>query len=129
MDPPAPVPGVGDSVTLPAFNEAAADAFVDSFRSTLLGAQVICAGERLSSLGDPFQVFAVGIAQPGLREDLDALRTALAPFDGGRRVVNFEESATADPTTLWDGETLARLRAVKAAVDPDDTIRSNHPLA
>lgn len=129
MDPPNPVPGVGDSVTLPEFGEAAADAFVESFGPALLGAQVICAGERLSGLGDRFQVFAVGLAGPDVRGDLDAVRAALAPFEGGRRVVNFEEDPSADPAALWDAETLARLRAVKAAVDPEDVIRSNHPLA
>ncbi len=133
MDPPNPVPGKGDSVTLPALPEAAVDAFVDGFGPALLGAQIICAGERLAPLGDRFQVFAVGIAATpemaaGVGADLAGLRAGLAPFEGGRRAANFVEEVDADPTELWDAETLERLRAVKAAVDPDGAIRSNHPL-
>lgn len=34
-----------------------------------------------------------------------------------------------DPHGFWTAEAYERLRRVKAAVDPADTIRSNHPIA
>jgi hypothetical protein len=34
----------------------------------------------------------------------------------------------ADPSDLCPAETIGRLRRVKAAHDPDDLIRSNHPI-
>jgi len=33
-----------------------------------------------------------------------------------------------DPRSFWTAEAYERLRRVKAAVDPDDIIRSNHPV-
>ena len=110
----------------PALPEAAVDAIVAGFGPSLIGIQVMHAGGRLAGLGDPVQVFAVGI---GAQADLDALETALIPFDEGRRAPNFVEDPHADPAQLWDPATLERLRAVKAAVDPEDAVRSNHPLS
>ena len=33
-----------------------------------------------------------------------------------------------DPASFWTPEAYHRLRRIKAAVDPDDLIRSNHPI-
>ena len=74
MDPPGPVPATCRGITLAAFPEAAVDAIVDGFGPALVGIQVMHAGGKLTGLGDPFQVFAVGI---GAHADLDALETAL----------------------------------------------------
>ena len=41
--------------------------------------------------------------------------------------MNLADRPTA-PEALFGAEAAARLREVKARVDPDDTIRANHPL-
>ncbi len=41
--------------------------------------------------------------------------------------LNFAET-NRDASTLWSEQAYHRLRRVKAAVDPDDVIRSNHPV-
>jgi hypothetical protein len=33
-----------------------------------------------------------------------------------------------DPADFWSARAYAGLRSIKAAVDPDDLIRSNHPV-
>jgi len=33
-----------------------------------------------------------------------------------------------DPASFWSAEAYDRLRRIKAAVDPDNLIRSNHPV-
>jgi hypothetical protein len=37
-------------------------------------------------------------------------------------------STRRDPATLWKPEDFDRLRRIKAVVDPDDLVRSNHPV-
>ena len=55
------------------------------------------------------------------------MRAALAPYDAGS-LLNFAERPT-DPARFFAPDVLERLRAVKRAVDPEDRIRSQHPLA
>jgi hypothetical protein len=134
MDPPEPVPGAGDHFTLPALPEAAVDALFDTLGPNLLGVQIIHGGERLASLGGPFLFFGVGIAatpdmKAAVLADLTVMRAALTPYIGGRCYANFVEHVDVEPSEIWDAETLTRLRAVKRAVDPDNAIRSNHPIA
>jgi FAD/FMN-containing dehydrogenase len=52
---------------------------------------------------------------------------ALAPYEAGR-YLNFVERST-DAGAFFGAETLARLREVKAAYDPDNVFRANHELA
>jgi len=52
---------------------------------------------------------------------------AVRPWAAGRAYLNFAESRR-DPHTLWTEEANHRLRRIKATVDPDDVIRSNHPV-
>ena len=55
------------------------------------------------------------------------VKQALAPWDAGRAYLNFAELSTTGQR-LFGAETYARLRRVKAAYDPQDVIRSNHPV-
>jgi FAD/FMN-containing dehydrogenase len=132
MDPPGPVPGAGDHQAFEAMPDAAIDAVFDNLGPALLAYKVHHAGGRLAPLGGPFIAFAVGIAAtPDMKAavvaDLDRLRAACTPFASEREYLNFAESPTS--AKLWDDQTHARLRAVKAAFDPEDRIRSNHPVA
>jgi FAD/FMN-containing dehydrogenase len=55
------------------------------------------------------------------------LAKALEPWSSDRRHINFEEHPT-DAGVFYDAETYARLRAVKAQVDPRSLIHANHPI-
>jgi hypothetical protein len=82
----------------------------------------------LAALDASYVMFGVGMApDPTTHERLGVLTRALAPWDSGRRYLNFADRPT-DPAAFFDAETHARLRAVKAAVDPGDLFRSNHPV-
>jgi hypothetical protein len=52
---------------------------------------------------------------------------ALAPYDTGRQYLNFTEAST-DPARFYRPDVFHRLRAVKAAYDPDNLFRANHPI-
>jgi hypothetical protein len=41
--------------------------------------------------------------------------------------LNFADTRR-EPRTFWSEESYERLRRIKAALDPDDLIRANHPL-
>jgi len=51
----------------------------------------------------------------------------LAPYSAGREYSNFTE-ANGGADRFFDGETLARLRAVKADVDPEGVFQANHEI-
>jgi FAD/FMN-containing dehydrogenase len=62
-----------------------------------------------------------------VREQARALVDALGPWAGGRAYLSFAESTT-DPATAFDAAGYARLRAVRARVDPDGLFRANHEV-
>jgi hypothetical protein len=68
-------------------------------------------------------------ASPGRpdRRSAERIATALAPYDTGRQYLNFTEAST-DPARFYRPDVFHRLRAVKAAYDPDDLFRANHPI-
>ena len=87
----------------------------------------------LDAIGASFLVGSVGIvpapqALTACRAQLDRIDEALAGCDAGTRYINFAEERHA-PGEFFDDATLARLRAVKARVDPAGTIRANHDLS
>jgi hypothetical protein len=86
----------------------------------------------LASLDARFAVYAVGMAgtpelAPLVAGAIDLLLDALAPWDAGRRYPNFAERR-ADASGFYPAETTARLRRIRAAYDPDELIRSAHPI-
>ncbi len=56
-----------------------------------------------------------------------SLKQALRPWAAPQLYLNFSEDGD-DPSTFWAPEDYARLRAVKASVDPDGLIRANHSI-
>ena len=58
---------------------------------------------------------------------MEIVQKALAPWDAGRSYLNFAERSTPGQR-LFGSATYARLRRVKAVYDPQDVIRSNHPV-
>jgi len=146
MDPPGPVPGKGEHhVAMAALPPEAIDAFVAAngagSGSDILTAEIRHVGGAVARpdassgaahIDAEYLSFAASIAAlpeqaAKADEDLGRLDAALAPFGGARRYLNFTEK-TADAAEFYESDTLARLREVKAAVDPDGLFRSNQPI-
>lgn len=145
MDPPHPVPGAGDGLLLRDAPADAIDVLVahEQGGSPLLSVELRHLGGALGrvepgagvagSLEAGFALFAVGIAPtPETKEAVEShtasLTRALAPWAAERAYVNFTETAGAGDR-FFAADAVARLRAVKAAVDPRGVLRANHPTA
>jgi Berberine and berberine like len=146
MDPRQPVAGSGDGMLLSDFDDAAIDELVRvagaEVESPLLSIELRHLGGALArrapgagalaSIDAPFLLSAVG-ATPNaelaaaVKAHVELVQAALAPWDSGRVNLNFAAKRERGERLFGDG-TYARLQTVKAAVDPDDVFRSNHPV-
>jgi hypothetical protein len=87
----------------------------------------------LPAFYSPYLVFAVGItpgpeALEAVEASSKALRQALAPWESEHTYMNFAETSR-NARTLFTETSYARLRRIKAKVDPGNVIRSNHELS
>jgi FAD/FMN-containing dehydrogenase len=146
MDPEQPVPGTGDGMLLDRLPAEAIDAFVRAAGPdeavTLVAADLHHLGGELgrarpgngalASVHAQYALMAVGMAPvPELvapvAAQVEAVKDALAPWAARRMYLNFAE--TEHPAApFWTDDACRRLRQIKAAVDPGDVIRSNHPI-
>ena len=143
MDPEEPVPYDGDGTLLDAFPPEAIGRLVESFvGSPLLHVEVRQLGGAfaasspdhgvLDAIEQPFVLFTFGLAfEPGMlaavQDHAQRVLEAMAPWDSGRRYLNFTETRV-DPRTIYPEATFDRLLAVKERYDPNDMFRANHPL-
>lgn len=146
MDPPGPVPGAGDHqmlADLDADSLAAVVAAVGpgtgspllSFEFRHLGGALERRGEGSGALGaleGRYMTFGVGMLavpemEAPLRAALAVAREALDVVDSGRKYANFAEESV-DPGSIYGPRTLARLREVRAYVDPKGLFHGNHPI-
>jgi FAD/FMN-containing dehydrogenase len=146
MDPPGPVPGHGDGMLLDDLPAYAIDAFVAvagaESGSPLLSVEIRHLGGALARKGPghgalatidaDFALFAVGMAMTpdmaaAVKAHVERVQAAMAQWDSGRDYLNFTERRERGER-LFGPTTYRRLQAVKAAVDPDDLFRSNHPV-
>src|SRR5207302_9958344 len=86
----------------------------------------------LASIDAAFAMFAVGIAatpeqNAAVDRSVSAVKDALAPWEARSMYLNFAERPR-DERTFVSEQAYRRLRRVKAAYDPGDVIRSNHPV-
>jgi FAD/FMN-containing dehydrogenase len=145
MDPEEPMPGMSDSMMLDDLTPEDIDRLVDVAGAGsgsalamvelrhLGGALARYAGGALSRLEGEYLYFAAGSPMsPELIAALQAsfaiVADALASASSGKRFLNFAERAT-DPAAFYGEETYARLRRVKAEVDPLELFRGNHQIA
>ena len=144
MDPPTPVPGHGDGLLLAELPAAAVTAVARfaapdvpllSLELRHLGGALtpgrVAAG-AVDGLDGAFAMFAVGIAptpeaKAAVHSAVVAAQHALAPWASGGAYLNFAESRKAGEA-LFGAAAYERLREVKAAYDPTDVIRANHPV-
>lgn len=157
MDPPGPVPGRGDGMTLRELTPAAVRAFVGvvgaGSGTALMTTEIRHLGGmvepdaavlRATDLGLPtpgatagfdagYLLYSAAIAVPGADEaiarSLGRLLSSMEPWRAPQEYLNFAEHRR-DAERLFGGRDgrLARLRAIKRAVDPTRLIRSNHPV-
>lgn len=147
MDPPDPVPALDQHQLLGELPPQAIDALVEAAGlgsgSPLISVEIRQLGGAvarrpagagaLGAIDAPFLEFAVGAAPTpeaaaAVGGALERVHAALAPYEAPKRFLSFQDEACA-AEALFDGETLARLRAIKRRVDPAGTIRANHDLA
>ncbi len=86
----------------------------------------------LGSLRAPYLMFAAAITptpdlQPPAMAQVEAVEDALTPWAARHMYLNMSETAR-PRATLWTETAYHRLRQIKATVDPQNVIRSNHPV-
>jgi FAD/FMN-containing dehydrogenase len=142
MDPPHPVPGIGDGMFLEQLPVEAIDAIVETAVPPLLTLEIRQLGGALArpsashgavgSLEADFVMFAAGFAPTpeigaAVGEAVDRAKTALAPWESERTYFNFSERPI-DGARLYPAQTYRRLRRIKAAYDPGELFVSNHAI-
>jgi FAD/FMN-containing dehydrogenase len=143
MDPEQPVPGIGDGMMLADLTGEGIDAFVTAAAgSALLSAEIRHLGGALArsaphhgaadKLDAGFIMFAVGIPMnaeiaAAIEEGIDEVKAALEPWRAETMYMNFSERQIESKRLLRAGN-YRRARRVKAAVDPTELFRSNHPI-
>jgi len=146
MDPEQPAASLGDGLMLSRLPDQAIDALVNTAGTNatfpLASVEVRHLGGELgrdrrdngalASLQAPYLLYAAGITPtPNLeapaRAQIGAVEDALAPWMAPHMYLNFSETSR-PRATLWTEPAYHRLRQIKARVDPDDVIRSNHPV-
>jgi hypothetical protein len=146
MDPPNPVPAVGSGTMLGRLDEDAVTAFLAAvgpgvetpvFIAELrqLGgalAEPPEGGGAVSHLPGTHAAMFIAMAPvpemaaPG-QAACAALVETLSPWANGRNFLNFAESPV-EPSTAYEAEAWARLRRVKAEVDPGGVFLANHEI-
>jgi FAD/FMN-containing dehydrogenase len=145
MDPPEPVPGVGDGMLLDDFPVDAVAAVVSAAgpetHSPLVSLEVRHLGGAagrthpshgaLAAIDATYLLYAVGMAmnaemKQAVGRRIDDVQSALASWDAGR-LLTFTERPTDLARTFGDA-TYRRLRKVKAKYDPDNVIQANHEI-
>lgn len=146
MDPEQPVAYLGDGLMLASLPDDAIDALdttagagaglpLASVEVRHLGGEFARHRSRngaLGSLQDPYLMFAAAMtptpeAQTAAMAQVAAVEDALAPWTARHTYLNFSETSR-PRATLWTEHAYHRLRQIKASVDPQNVIRSNHPV-
>lgn len=142
MDPDFPLPYAGDGILLDDCPPGAIDALIESFvGSPLLHAEVRHLGGALGrrspehgclgAVDQPFVLFTFGVVGEHdvatLEHHVETVLARLAPWDSGRRYLNFAESRV-DPRSIFPEESYERLRQLRALRDPGELFVANHPI-
>jgi FAD/FMN-containing dehydrogenase len=141
MDPPHPIPAMGDHVLMAELTHEAVDAFVGAVGpdsgSPLLTAEIRHLGGALrvapeghgalATLDGAFMAFGAGVpmdadSAAAVAAGLARLTGAMSPWAAERVYTNFVEHPT-PLSASFDEDTYERLQAVKAERDPEDLFR------
>jgi FAD/FMN-containing dehydrogenase len=146
MDPPQPVPGIGDGMLLTDAPAEAIDALVAAAGpdsgSPLVSVELRHLGGAvgrtspdhgaLDRLDGRFLMFAVGIPMDAeiaaaVEAHVHLVQVALAPWKSDQMYLNFSERPIG-ARSMYAPDAYRRLRRIKAKYDPQDVVRSNHPV-
>ena len=146
MDPPQPVPGIGDGLLLEDLDAATVDALLEAGRpetvSPLLMVELRQLGGALtrapegagarSTLEGAFLAFGVGVPmEPGsdeaIRARLGEVLGAVRPAATGTVYVNFAEDGGL-ATTAFPPEIYERLRDLRGVWDPQERLVASHRI-
>ena len=143
MDPDFPLPYSGDGILLDDLPPAAIDTMAEEFvGSPLLHVEVRHLGGALRSrspddgcagpIDQPFLLFTFGLAadaamKAAVEHHVEHLIGRFAPWDSGRRYLNFVESRV-DPRLLFPEGSYDRLREMRARYDPRGIFVANHSI-
>ncbi len=146
MDPPGPVPGAGDGVSLEDLTAETLDALLavagPGSGSSLLTLELRQLGGAVAresadhgavgTLDAGFALFAAGMAPTpeaaeATERQVGALKAALAPWASARGYFNFAD-VPADGKSFYSAETYRGLQWVKAAYDPEELFRATHAI-
>ena len=67
-------------------------------------------------------------ADPAVERSVAAVPTAMRPWAARQLYLKLAGTGR-DPASCWPPQAYDRLRRIKAAIDPDNLIRSNHPIS
>ncbi len=142
MDPPGPVPAIADGILIETLPDEAIDAFVATGVPPLLtleirhlgGAVAVASAEHgaAGSIDAGYVMFTAGIAPTSEAElvvtrAVDAATSALSPWEANRRYFNFAHRPI-ETSRLYPPDTYQRLRTIKTANDPAETLLADHPI-
>ena len=144
VDPEQPIASVGDGLMLASLPAEAIETLVHVAGpdTLLLAAELIHvggemkrarpAGGALPAIDADYALVATGLAPcppavSAVARSVAAAQTAMRPWAARQMYLNLA-CTSRDPASFWSAEAYDRLRRIKAAVDPDNLIRSNHPV-
>jgi FAD/FMN-containing dehydrogenase len=146
MDPEQPTGSVGDALMVASLPVEAIETFVRAagpeantppFWAELLhiGGEMKRArpaSGALAAINAEYQLAAGSPAPtpqavPAGKRSVAGVLTAMRPWAAPQMYLN-NAATSRDPASFWTAEAYDRLRRIKAAVDPGDLIRSNHPV-
>jgi hypothetical protein len=146
MDPEQPVPGIGDGLMVADLSAQTIDAFVEAAGEAaefpLLTVELRHLGGALgrphpthgalSSIEAEYSLFAAGMVpvpelEAPVHAQVQTVKAALEPWAASQMYLNFAETQR-DPAQFWTEQAYHRLRRIKTTVDPNNLIRSNHPV-
>jgi FAD/FMN-containing dehydrogenase len=134
-EPVDPRPGVSRTELLTGIDDQVAARLLDRPIDPLLTVQIRHLGGAFARPGDsaagqidePYALYLNGPPVDGVPERQAALTEALAPYLSGRKPLT-QVGPGETATDVFPADTLARLRAIKAACDPHGVFRSNIPV-
>ena len=144
MDPEEPIPYLSSGAMVGELDDAALDAFAASVPPGVpvlmaelrhIGGALARMPENAGALGrldGAYVQFGVGLVMAPemgapVAAALAAFEDSLAGYTTGMSYPNFSERPT-DAAAFFTPEAYARLRALRAAVDPDGRMVANHPI-
>jgi len=146
MDPPEPVPGIGNGSLLDALPPEAVDALVGAAGpgsgSPLLSVEIRhmdgalgrapAGAGALGRMAGRFGMYAVGVAMPPqaaplVADEVARVNGVMSQWGSGRTFLNFAD-APADTRSMFDPEDHRRLREIRARVDPEALLQANQPI-